>query len=95
MHYAAIEFSVMAFDRQLSHKPSKEPYLVNELVFESYEFFKCRLRGNYRRLVFMNQCTELLNALKDLSDELSDLSLFPSEHGLVQNLVKILIMDRD
>ena len=78
-----VQLAVVAFQRELLHKLLEEPRVLVELVSQRLKVLSCRVALKDLRLVFMDQRAELLNAHKDLRDELSNLGFLPAKHGLI------------
>ena len=78
-----VQLAVVAFQGELLDKLLKESRVLVELVSQRLKVLGCRVALKDLRLVFMDQRAELLNAHKDLRDELSDLSFLPAEHRLI------------
>lgn len=78
-----VQLAVVPFQGELLHELLKESRVFVELVSQRLKVLGCRVALKDLRLVFMDQRTELLNAHKDLRDELSDLGFLPAEHRLI------------
>lgn len=83
-----VELSVMPLVGQLLDELHKEVTLVTKLALEDFKILEGLIAQDDVDLEVVDQDTELLDAEQNLPDELTDLGLFPSKHGQVEDLVE-------
>ena len=85
----------MALGSQLLNELHEEGVLLFELHLDRLKVLLSSVTCQECELVVLDQGAELLDADQDLTYELADLGLFPSQHRLLKHFVKVAVVQLD